>query len=131
MWEDVHIAIQGGTVDVMLTHEAVNGGTTRVDDIVSHPNHRLFTDYGLMASARSRGVVTKAWDLISPSVLFHGHMHVKDEHRLPDLRRVYSMAADERDGNIGILDLADLSWRWITPNSATQGLLPHQGASPS
>lgn len=110
---DAEMAIEPGAVDVMLAHEAVNKGTTKVDEVIAHPNRRLFTPRGLEASHRSRNVVTDVWNRTRPNVLFHGHMHIKDERYLPDDRRVYSLAADEHDGNVGILDLTDLSWRWL------------------
>ncbi|ROS56577.1 metallophosphoesterase [Frigoribacterium sp. PhB118] len=100
-------------VDVLLTHEAVNGGTAKVDRVLANPNLRLFSEEGLRASSRSRSMVTDVWHRTMPRILFHGHMHVKAERRLPDDRRVYSLAADEVDGNVGILDLGDLSWTWL------------------
>ena len=106
-------ATQPGGVDVMLTHEAVDGGTAKVDEIIARPDRRLFTAHGLEASRRSRALVTDVWNLASPRVLFHGHMHVKDERSLPDHRRVYSLAAEQMHGNVGVLDLTDLSWNWL------------------
>lgn len=97
----------------MLTHEAVNSGTNKVDRLLESPNSRLFTEHGLLASQRSRAIVTDVWTRTSPHVLCHGHMHVKDQRRLPDGRQVISMAAEEMLGNVGVLDLRDLSWTWL------------------
>jgi predicted phosphodiesterase len=110
---EADLAAHEGAVDVMLAHEAVDNGTKKVDRLFEVPNLRLFTPHGLRASQRSRAIVTDVWTRTSPRVLCHGHMHVKDERRLPDGRRVFSMAAEEMSGNVGVLDLADLSWTWL------------------
>lgn len=106
-------ALVGGGVDVMLTHEAVDGGSPTVDKIVAHPNHQLFTAHGLLASRRARALVTSLWNELTPPLLFHGHMHVRAEGRGGDGRRVYSMAANNTAGNVGILDLPTMTWTWL------------------
>lgn len=110
---DVARALAGGTVDVLLTHEAVDGGTRLVEDVIARPNRRLFDERGLSASRRSRAHVTEVWTRLAPRRLFHGHMHVRAEAHLPDSRSVYSLAANNSPGNLGILDLTDLSWSWL------------------
>jgi hypothetical protein len=111
--EDAAHALAGGGVDVMLTHEAIDGGTKLVDDITSRPNRRLFDEAGLVASRRSRALVTNVWTQLAPARLFHGHMHVRAEGHPSDSQSVYSLAANNSPGNIGILDLRDLSWAWL------------------
>ena len=110
---DVARALAGEIVDVMLTHEAVNGGTRLVEDVIAHPNRRLFDERGLSASRRSRALVTEVWTHLAPRRLFHGHMHVRAEAHLTDARSVYSLAANNSPGNLGILDLTNLSWSWL------------------
>lgn len=110
---DATRALAGGSVDVLLTHEAVDGGTRLVDDVIARPNHRLFDEDGLSASRRSRALVTGVWTHLAPARLFHGHMHVRAEAHLPTSRSVYSLAANNSPGNIGVLDLRDLSWSWL------------------
>lgn len=110
---DVDLIVQAGKADVLLTHEAVDGGTARVDAALARPNHDLFSSQGLEASRRSRGRVTEVWNCIRPRVLFHGHMHIRGEGHHPDGRRVYSLAANNAAGSIGVLDLQDLSWKWL------------------
>lgn len=110
---DAAHALAGGNVDVMLTHEAVDGGTRLVDEIVAQPNRRLFDPAGLDASRRSRALVTNVWTQLQTARLFHGHMHVRAEGHLPDLRSVYSLAANNSPGNLGVLDLHDLTWSWL------------------
>jgi hypothetical protein len=106
-------AVELGPPDVMLSHEAVNGGTARVEHLIAHPRQQLFTQLGLVASNRTRALVTDVWDQVQAPLLFHGHMHVKDEIQLPDHRRIYSLAAGGSPGNVGILELETLSWTWL------------------
>jgi hypothetical protein len=73
----------GGRCDVMLTHEAVDGGSTRVDAALARPNRELFSQHGLDASRRSRALVTDLWKRIQPSALFHGHMNIRAEGAPP------------------------------------------------
>jgi len=110
---DAARALAGGSVDVMLTHEAVDLGTRLVDDAIARPNRRLFDERGLSASRRSRALVSGIWTQLAPARLFHGHMHIRAEGRLPDSRVVYSLAANNSPGNIGVLDLRDLTWSWL------------------
>jgi len=110
---DAARALAGGTVDVMLAHEAVDLGTRLVDDAISKPNRRLFSEKGLNASRRSRALVTGVWSELAPTRLFHGHMHIRAEGHFPDSRAVYSLAANNSPGNMGILDLRDLAWSWL------------------
>lgn len=106
-------AARRGTADVMLTHEAVNGGSSKVDDVIASPNYQQFSQLGFDAAHRSRAVVTTLWNEVRPRVLFHGHMHERAEGHLADGRHVYSLDRDTKPGNIGVLDLEDLSWTWL------------------
>jgi hypothetical protein len=110
---DADRAAQAGTVEVMLAHEAVDGGTTRIDAIIARPNYQQFSRNGFDASHRSRAVVTRLWNDVQPELLFHGHMHERAEGKLPDGRRVYSLARDTMPGNLGVLNLDELSWSWL------------------
>jgi hypothetical protein len=106
-------AAHAGHADVMLTHEAVDAGLPRVLQRTSGPGSRPMLPERRDASARSRQLVTDLWNEVQPDVLFHGHMHVRDQLKLPDGRRVYSLADNrERLGNIGVLDVRALEWSW-------------------
>jgi len=107
-------AARGGTADVMLTHEAVNGGSSKVDDVIACSNRQQFSQRGLEASHRSRALVTTLWNEVRPKVLFHGHMHERAEGHLADGRHVYSLDRDTKAGNIGVLNLKDLAWAWLS-----------------
>jgi len=110
---DAANALRGGSIDIMLTHEAVQGGTRAVDYIIANPNRGIFSERGLAASHRSRFLVTDVWEQLAPPLIFHGHMHVRAEGHHADGRTVYSLAANNAAGNIGILDLDSLTWTWL------------------
>lgn len=116
---DAVSALKGGRIDVMLSHEAVDGGTHFVDRVIKTPNRALFSDAGLDASRRSRSLVTGVWEQLAPARLFHGHMHVQAEGHHDGGRSVYALAANNSAGNIGVLDLRDLSWTWLNSGSAS------------
>lgn len=106
-------AAASGHADVMLTHEAVNAGLPRVDQRTSGSGGQHLLPDRRRASIRSRQLVTDLWNEVSPELLFHGHMHVRDQLQLPDGRRVYSLADNrEKVGNMGLLDLTTLGWTW-------------------
>ncbi|WP_157155912.1 metallophosphoesterase [Diaminobutyricimonas sp. LJ205] len=109
---DVEAAIVGGPIDVLLTHEAVNGGTAQVEKVL-RANPGGWPAQALSYSSVSRARVTRVWDAVRPEVLAHGHMHLQGEIRLADGRRVYSLAADTQAGNMGILDLRTRRWDWL------------------
>jgi hypothetical protein len=110
--EDVAAIIEGGPADVLITHETINGGTAATEQVTSTNPHGWSPD-ALTYSWLSRRRVTRVWEALSPRVLAHGHMHVRDEIDLPDGRRVYSLGADEREGNLALLDLETLAWEWV------------------
>ncbi|GAA3882517.1 hypothetical protein GCM10022381_25980 [Leifsonia kafniensis] len=110
--DDVGRAVAGGSTEVLLTHETVNGGAAETEQILSS-NPFGWSMEALAYAAESRAHVTGVWDAVSPAVLAHGHFHVKGEIERPDGRRVYSLGADNDLGNLALLSLDDLSWTWI------------------
>jgi len=109
---EVDVAIAGGPVDVLITHETVNGGTAAVEQIIA-TNPQAWGDEALAYSARSRALVTRLWDGVRPKILVHGHLHCADAITLPDGRRVYSLGSDRQDNNFGLLQTGELDWGWI------------------
>jgi hypothetical protein len=123
--EDVANASAAGPVDVLLTHETIEGGTPSVKELL-----RLQSRWPVEAlyfSADSRRRITQLWEATQPRILFHGHMHVADEIELQDGRRVYSLGRDYQQHNAGILDLDTLAWRWIDSPTMTR---PRQTLNP-
>ena len=100
---DVEHAIAGGPVEVMLTHEAINGGTSTVENILA-TNPMGWPAAAMSYSAKSREKVTRVWDAVHPKVPAHGHFHVKGEIELPNSRRVYSLGCNGQNGNLALLN---------------------------
>jgi hypothetical protein len=109
---DVAAAIAGGRTDVMLTHEAVDGGPALIEQVI-RSNPLGWDDYALAYSALSRDRVTRAYNALRPLVLAHGHLHLRAERTLEDGRRIYSLAADGDAGNLAVLNLSRLRWNWL------------------
>jgi hypothetical protein len=110
--DDVSVAVAGGPVDILITHEAIEGGTSRVQSILDE-NPMNWDSQALAYSALSRLRATEVWAGVRPHVLAHGHIHVADAAALPNGQRVYSLAANGQKKNVGLLQLSDLAWTWI------------------
>jgi hypothetical protein len=105
-------AAASGLADVLLLHEATDADIPPVTRRLASKRRSRRFDH-LQESAHSRQVVSTLRDRVQPTVTLHGHMDVAGSCRLPDGRRVYSLADATSIGNAGILTLADLSWRWL------------------
>jgi hypothetical protein len=110
--QDVAAAVEGGPVEVLLTHETIDGGTRRVEAVL-RSNPMGWDADALEYSARSRARVTAVWKAVRPDVLAHGHMHMADALELPAGQRIYSLGSDGQRKNVGLLDLATLGWTWM------------------
>ena len=111
--QDVERAISGGPADVLLTHEAIDGGTPASEDMLLS-NPMRWSPKALDYSSRSRALVTRVWDGVAPSLLFHGHMHLADRVTLPSSgQQVISLGRDGQTRNLALLELSTLSWRWL------------------
>ena len=110
--EQVEAAVADGPADVLFTHEAVSGATVEVERIL-RGNPLGFSPLALGYSAVSRRRVTEVWDAVHPTVLAHGHMHLRGEIEMGDGRRVYSLAQNGVRGNVGLLDPQTLAWEWL------------------
>ena len=109
---DVAHAVAGGHADVLLTHETIDGGTPAAEGILRN-NPLGFSRKALSYSRRSREIVTLAWRGLEPHLLIHGHLHVADEITLSSGQQVVSLGRDDRPRNMVLLELSDLSWRWL------------------
>jgi hypothetical protein len=110
--EDVAAAMVDGEVEVMVAHETIDGGTTKVESVI-RSNPFDWDNAALEYSRRSRDLVTELWEAVRPQILFHGHLHVADQIELPTGQRVVSLGSDRQRKNIGLLRLDDLAWSWI------------------
>lgn len=109
---DVADVIGGGTADVLLTHETIDGGTP-ASEAVLRSNPLGWTPDAIAYSSRSRALVTDAWAGIAPKLLFHGHMHAADATTLPSGQQVISLGRDGQAKNLALLELSTLEWRWL------------------
>ena len=110
--DDVAAAIVGGPVDILITHETIIGGTSKVEAVLRSTPQK-WDKAALEYSKQSRTVVTALWAGVEPKLLFHGHLHAADRIQLPNGQRVVSLGSDAQRKNVGLLDLATLAWTWI------------------
>jgi len=111
-WGDVFTAIAGGPVEVLVTHETIIGGTSKVEAVLNS-NPMGWDEDALEYSRESRRLITALWRGVEPDLLFHGHLHAADRARLTNGQRIVSLGSDRQRKNLGVLDLADLGWSWI------------------
>ena len=109
---EVEAAVAKGPAEILITHEAINGGCSKVERVLE-TNPQGWDELDLEYSATSRGLVTRVWEGVRPSVLAHGHMHIADQVELASGQRVYSLGNRGQRKNLAILDLKDLSWTWV------------------
>lgn len=101
---DIHRALEGGPVDVMLTHDDAPQSLCPVpgidDKTFPFPRHRLAP-----AKAHSK-IISRMVEELQPSELFHGHFHVYYQAgaRLKSgkLVSIMGLACDGMNGNIAL-----------------------------
>ncbi|GAA5037660.1 metallophosphoesterase [Microbacterium fluvii] len=108
---DVEIAVAGGSTEVLLTHDAGRLRTPRVEKIISDPSP--WTEAEREYTAESRLLIDYVVAGTQPLLHFHGHFHVRDSATIPrpglPPLQVESLGMDDQPGNLGLLELADLS----------------------
>ncbi len=107
---EIQAASAGGPIEVLLTHETPHP-TPAVDAIVHSPGGWSWE--ARVYAARSRELVGKLWENVTPAISLHGHYHVADEVTLPSGQQVFSLGCDGQAGNLGILDLGPLAFAWL------------------
>jgi hypothetical protein len=110
--EEVAAAVKGGPVEVLITHETINGGSAKVEAVLNS-NPMGWDEAALEYSRASRRLITALWLGIEPDLLFHGHLHTADRIQLENGQRVISLGSDGQRKNIGLLDLSNLNWTWM------------------
>ncbi|TFD04163.1 metallophosphoesterase [Cryobacterium sp. TMT1-66-1] len=109
---EVDAAIAGGPVQTLLLHETVDGGTPLVQRIIN-ANPMGWNSEELAYSAASRARVTRLAVAVSPEIVVHGHIHVKDEAVRVTGTRIYSLNCEDGTGNLASLDLLSGDWEWL------------------
>jgi len=107
---EAEYAAAGGPVDVLLTHDMVDGGTREAAEQLARGR---WSPEAQAYSAMVRARVTAVWEEVRPRLLAHGHMHVTGGRTLSDGRRVYSMGCEWMRGNLAVLELSALKWDWV------------------
>jgi hypothetical protein len=112
----VEEALAGGHANVMLTHDAPNGGTRTVEQILSCGNG--WPKDALAYAAEGRELLDKAVYGVKPDMLLHGHYHVKDSGYLrydnSSRGEIHSLTLDGEVGNVAVLHIdEDFIFDWI------------------
>lgn len=114
--EMVQEAIAGGHADIMLAHDAPNGGTAAVERILSTGGG--WSKDSLAYAAEGRDLIDRVVYSVKPDAYFHGHYHVRDSGylRYGDNARgeIHSLAPDGAAGNVGLLHIdEDFFFDWV------------------
>lgn len=114
--EMVEEALAGGHVNVMLTHDAPNGGTRTVEQILSSGNG--WPKDSLEYAAEGRALLDRVVYGVQPDSLFHGHYHVQDSGYLRykggGRGEIHALSLNGGNGNIGLLHIdEDFIFEWI------------------
>ena len=115
---DVMRTVAGGQADVMIAHDAPNG-VPALSVNSKNDNSKLSVE-ALQYAAESRYMMTHAVDGVRPKVFFHGHYHKAyindavlgvpgDTYNV----RSVGLAKDKDANNVAILDVSDLSVRFL------------------
>lgn len=115
---DVMRTAGGGHADVMIAHDAPNG-VPALSMNSKNDNSKLSVE-ALHYAAESRHMMTHAVDGVRPELFFHGHYHkayindaVLGEPGDTYKVRAVGLAKDKDPDNVAILELADLSVRFL------------------
>lgn len=109
--EDVAHAIEGGTVDVLISHDTVDGGNPAIDEFSAKPSWRAVD--APADSALSRAHVTRVWEETRPKLLMHGHLHMAAVSLAGAPNKEVSLGRDGDNYNVIVLDLPQLTWAWL------------------
>lgn len=112
--------LEEDSADVMIAHDAPDGGTDAVQRILDTPAAVSgWPQEGLDYCAIGRRKMNQAVEVVNPRVFIHGHMHVTDEKYYEGLdRRYISLGPDGVIGNVAVLELESLTVGWAQPASA-------------
>ncbi len=107
---EVRAASAGGPVEVLLTHETPYP-TSAVEAIISSPGSWSWE--ARVYAAKSRELVGRLWENVTPAIALHGHYHVADKGTLASGQQVFSLGCDGQAGNLGVLDMEHLGFAWL------------------
>lgn len=99
-------------VDIMMTHDAPDGGTDRVQRIIDNPDYTMFTRNGFAYAAEGRALMNHAVSGVKPKMFVHGHFHAADQKK-DETTHWVSLGCDHQANNLAMLDLATLDVEFI------------------
>ena len=102
--------------EIMLAHDAPDGGTVAVQQIIDTPWWQSgWSEAGLRYAREGRMLMNQAVEIVRPSLFAHGHFHVADERFDETTQcRYLSLGSDGDKSNLGILDLESLTFESAT-----------------
>ncbi len=104
---------EGGHADVMLAHDAPDGGTEAVRQIVETPADKTpWSSRGLAYAAEGRALMNIAVEGVRPKLFAHGHYHAPDDTGPQQPTRYLSLGCDNQQRNVCLLRLSDLAVSW-------------------
>jgi hypothetical protein len=110
---------EAGYADVMLAHDAPDGGTAAVDRIIATPvDQSPWSEKGLNYAREGRVLMNAAVAGVRPKLFAHGHYHAPDDTGPQEPTRYLSLGCDGQAKNIGLLRLSDLAVSWDGRNCA-------------
>lgn len=103
--------LEGVVADVMLCHDAPDGGTKRVQEIINTPPHlSMWSEAGLRYAREGRMVMNAAYALVDPKLYVHGHFHAADYRSDEETGKQWlSLGMDGEQSNAVVLDTDTLS----------------------
>ena len=114
--EMVEEAVAGGHADIMLAHDAPNGGTRAVEQILSSGGG--WSRDSLAYAAAGRALIDRVVYEIEPDMYLHGHYHIRDSGYLrygnSGRGEIHSFDCDGTAGNLGVIHLdEDFIFDWL------------------
>lgn len=110
---EVMCVIADGYADVMLAHDAPDGGTAAVQSIIDTPADKSpWSAKGLAYATEGRQLMNEAVAGVEPILFAHGHYHAPDDTGPQEPTRYLSLGCDNQPQNVCLLRLDDLAVSW-------------------
>lgn len=112
--EEAEKVAADGYADIMITHDAPDGGTDEVQRIIDTPwRDSGWSDRGLRYAKEGRMLMNIAFQGVRPKVFVHGHFHVGGEAQRGDTKFLSLDCDGSRSKNLVILNLETLDHEWV------------------
>lgn len=115
--DEAEMVAGGGHAEVMLAHDAPDGGTELVQRIIDTPPDRNpWSVAGLTYAAEGRELMNIAFAGVEPLLFAHGHYHVFDDTFDRPGTRFLALSPEGAQGSLALLRLRDLAVSWDGQN---------------